>query len=42
LNFEFLFWKKHSQILTLDTIINTINSNILMHMCRNGWMNKPQ
>ena len=39
LNFE--FEKKYSQTLMLDTkIVNVIDSNILMHMCQNGWMNK--
>jgi len=41
LNFE--FEKKYSQTLMLDTkIVNVIDSNILMHMCRNGWMNKKK
>jgi len=39
LNFE--FEKRYSQTLMPNTtIVNVIDSNILMHMCQNGWMNK--
>jgi len=41
LNFELSFWEKPSQILMLDTklLIRSVLT-FLMHMCRNGWMNK--
>jgi len=39
LNFE--FEQRYSQTLMPDTtIVNVIDSNILRHMCQNGWMNK--
>jgi len=41
LNFE--FEKRYSQTLMPNTtIVNVIDSNILMHMCQNGWMNKKK
>jgi len=36
-------WKRYSQTLMPDTtIVNVIDSNILMHMCQNGWKNNKK
>jgi len=36
----FVLGKTFTNLNAWHKIINTINSNILMPMCRNGWMNK--
>jgi len=36
----FILGKTFTNLNAWHKIINTISSNILMHMCQNGWMNK--
>jgi len=36
----FILGKTFTILNSWHKIIVTINSNILMHMCRNGWMNE--